>query len=86
MLGRFGRGIYWIGLVLGCLFLLLNIVPVSVMLGILPGADNGKPWIGMLILTTLGLLIWGIAWAVRYLSTGATAISPKARGWYDDVV
>ncbi len=85
MLMKFGRAVYWIGLVVGCLFLLLNVVPLGVMLGILPGAENGKPWIGMMILTTLGVLTWGISWAIRYLTTGATHISPKAKGWYQDV-
>jgi hypothetical protein len=85
MLGRFGRGIYWIGLVSGAVLLLLNLVPISVMLGIHSGAEGGEPWIGMMFLTSLGLLVWGISWAIRYLTTGATAISPKARGWYDDV-
>ncbi|NQV45550.1 MAG: hypothetical protein HQ501_11625 [Rhodospirillales bacterium] len=85
MLGRFGRGIYWIGLIFGAVFLVLNLVPISVMLGILPGVEGGKPWIGMMILTSLGLLVWGIAWAIRYLTTGATAINPRTRGWYDDV-
>lgn len=88
MLARIGRVIYWVGLVVGCLFLLLNVFPISVMLGILPGAENSedsKPWIGMMILTTLGVLIWGISWAIRYFTTGATSISPKAKGWYQDV-
>ncbi len=85
MLRKFGRAIYWVGLVFGALFLLLNFVPVLVMLGILPGVEGGKPWIGMMILTVLGLSTWGISWMIRYLTTGATAINPKDRGWYDDV-
>lgn len=85
MLRKLGRAIYWIGLILGVFFLLLNFVPIFVLLGILPGAEDGKPWIGMVFQTSLGLFVWGISWAFRYLTTGATAISPKDRGWYDDV-
>lgn len=82
---KFGRGIYWIGIVVGVFFLLLNLVPILVMLGLLPGAENGKPWIGMMILTTLGLTVWSVCWAIRFLTTGATSINPKTGGWYKDI-
>jgi len=85
MLGKCGRAIYWLGVIFGALFMLLNLVPISVMLGIIPGVENGKPWVGMAFQTALAGLVWGISWAIRYLTTGATAISPLARGWYDDV-
>jgi hypothetical protein len=85
MLARISRAIYWVGMVVGCLFLMLNVVPISVMLGILEGAENGKPWVGMMILTFLGVVIWGVSWAIRYFTTGASGISPKDRGWYSDV-
>lgn len=82
---KFSRFLYWVGLIFGGIFLLLNIVPISVMLGILPGAENGKPWIGMMILSILGLGSWFIGWAFRYLATGAKSLSPKDKGWYQDV-
>ena len=82
---RFGRIIYWFGFFIGIAFLLMNLIPLSVMLGILEGAENGQPHVGMGILTFLGCSVWGISWAVRYLTSGATSISPRARGWYEDV-
>ena len=85
MQARFGRAVYWVGLVFGVGFLAMNVVPLSVMLGIHEGAENGEPWIGMMILTVLGLGIWGTGWVIRYFTTGATGISPKDRGWYTDV-
>ncbi|MBT4039625.1 MAG: hypothetical protein HOH64_13665 [Rhodospirillales bacterium] len=85
MLARFGRAMYWIGLVFGGFFLMLNVVPLSVMIGLLEGAENGKPWIGMVIVSVIGFGIWGTGWVIRYFTTGATGINPKDRGWYTDV-
>lgn len=82
---RFGRIIYWFGFVIGIGLLLMNVVPLAVMLGILEGAENGKPHVGMMILTFLGCSVLGTTWAFRYLTSGATGFSPRARGWYEDV-
>ncbi len=82
---RFGRVLYWFGLIVGGFLLLMNIVPFSVMLGILPGVEGGQPWIGVMFHTFFGCLVWGVCWGVRYLTTGAVSLSPFDKGWYSDV-
>ena len=82
---RLGRAIYWVGFVISMALLLMNVVPISVMLGLLEGAENGQPLVGMGILTFFGCTVLGVTWAVRYFTSGATGFSPRARGWYEDV-
>jgi len=80
MLRRLAIVIYWIGLVFGGLFLLLDFYVVLILLGVFPSSEGGSPGLGIVIITTIGLLSWGVGWVIRYIVTGAKGISPMAKG------
>ena len=83
MLRRLAIVIYWIGFMIGGLFLLLDFYLVLILLDILPRSETGSPWFGIVIVTPIGLFSWGVGWITRFVVTGATGISPMAKGKND---
>ena len=77
--------IYWIGFLIGALFLLLDLGVALQMFGLMDPDDSPKNlrfW--MAVFTVTGLFSWGLGWIIRYIVTGAKGVSPLAKG-RDDV-
>ena len=86
MLRRLAIVIYWIGFVIGAIFLLLDLGIVLQMLGLMTPDDTETNLRALMaIFTVTGLFSWGVGWIIRYIVTGAKGISPMAKG-RDDVV
>ena len=81
MLRRLAIVIYWIGFVIGGVFLLFAILTALSMFGIV---DLETPVLELrfwfAVYAVLWLFIWGVGWIIRYIVTGAKGISPMAKG------
>ena len=81
MLHRLAIVIYWIGFLIGAIFLLLDLGVALQMLGLMePDFPERQLRFWMALFTVIGLFSWGIGWIIRYIVTGAKGISPMAKG------